>query len=208
MIIKGYQWLSYLVIPILISWAILILKISIRSIFSCCPTFAWHMALSLSLLPLLPGFCPFCLVVDEAIHKDATAFVVPHAHNLLLLLMHLEIREIYHELMGLQAAWFDPTEALKSAKLAGWTASFGQIFVGSKLVQWVLQSPQVQKQYLCEVLQGHTVLVSSVSSCLIWFIDCSDFPESQVKFQQKRSQSFSFSILPGQPEMGINTTNR
>jgi hypothetical protein len=40
-------------------------------------------------------------VVDEAIHKDATAFVVPHAHNLLLLLMHLEIRdEIYHELMG------------------------------------------------------------------------------------------------------------
>lgn len=103
------------------------------------------------------------------------------------------MRFIMNSWGGLQAAWFDPTdEALKSAKLAGWTASFGQIFVGSKLVQWVLQSPQVQKQYLCEVLQGHTVLVSSVSSCLIWFIDCSDFPESQVKLQQKPSQSFSF----------------
>lgn len=52
------------------------------------------MALSLSLSFAL---VTLVLVVDEAIHKDATAFVVPHAHNLLLLLMHLEIRDPTNE---------------------------------------------------------------------------------------------------------------
>ena len=53
-----------------------------------------HSYTNVLILKIHISCCPIPdLVIDEAIHKDATAFVVPHAHNLLLLLMNLELRD-------------------------------------------------------------------------------------------------------------------